>query len=167
VGDFCLGGADPVDTNDDGVGDACSWDAAAGADPTRISYVYSGIGTWIGPQAVTVRSTGADPVTFGAAAILGFDRANFEIVSDSCSQAQLPNGATCQVSLRFRAGSYDRFARTRTHSYGARLSLPSNANAGALEVWLVGEHFSSQLPPLMKGPAASGFEGRDLFPDGD
>ncbi len=62
------------------------------------------VGTVSGARSVTVRNTGAAPLTISSAALSGRDADQFEISSD-CAGVTVPGNGSCRVGLRFAPGA--------------------------------------------------------------
>lgn len=70
---------------------------------------------------VTVSSTGQDDLTIGNVAAANPLASPFSIVADACSGATLPNGASCDITVRY--------APTDTGTFTDSFDIPSNDGA--------------------------------------
>ncbi len=52
-------------------------------------------------NGVTYMNLGFDPISIGAASILGSNASDFDVAADTCSGTPLPAGNTCSIDVRF------------------------------------------------------------------
>jgi urease beta subunit len=79
---------------------------------------------------VSVKNTGAAPLTVGAVSIIGTDAAQFSIDTDTASGAVLNPGLTASVVVRFTP--------TQIGTFNAQLDFPDDAIPNPLDVNLTG-----------------------------
>lgn len=103
--------------------------------PSALAFGSQQTGTTSAAKPVTVTNTGSAPVVFGTATFTGAAASSFGKASDTCSNASLPAGSSCQVGVRFQP--------TAVGNAAASLSIPSNSPTSPHVVQLSG----SGTPP--------------------
>jgi len=89
-----------------------------------------GVGTTSPPQTVTVSSTGSLDLMIGAITLEGTNPSSFNKVADTCSNATVPSGNTCDISITFTPAS--------SGEKRATVRIPSNAAGNPHFVGLFG-----------------------------
>ncbi len=93
------------------------------------------------PQVVIVTNSGLEPLVVGAPLLGGDGAGDFEIVTDTCSQAAVAPGGTCAISVAFGPST--------TGATVAEMTIPaSNSPYGDEKVSLSGEGIDP-VPPVV------------------
>jgi hypothetical protein len=103
--------------------------------PSSVAFGSQERGTTSAAQIVTVTNTGSAALTVGNATFGGPDGSSFAKGSDTCSNASVPAGGTCQVAVKF--------SPTTVGNLSATLTIPDNSPTSPHVVSLTG----SGTPP--------------------
>ena len=90
-----LANADQIDTNGDGIGDACSPAGHLTIAPASLDFGRLALGATSAPPTVTLTNSGAAPLTLGPIVLAG------DFTATPACPATLGTGAGCTVSVRF------------------------------------------------------------------
>ena len=130
---FALGNPPPPDP-----------EAAPEFAPPSLSFAARGVGTTSDPSAVQVTNAGAGKLIVSSISVKGTHAGDFPLASNTCVGAQLAEGASCTINVRFRP--------TAAGSRSAQLEVVTNAVESVRTVPLSGS--GTTATRTASGPSA-------------
>jgi hypothetical protein len=117
-------------------------------NPTSLSFETQSVGTTSAPKQITVLNTGNAPLAIGSISIAGNNAAEFIKTGDTCSNASVGAGLSCDIAVAF--------APAAGGSRVAGLGIPSNS-AGSPHIVPLSGTGGGDAPRIEFSPASVGF----------